>query len=234
MVMEEKKKSNKKGYFLFVIIYLLLGVLIYFGIKKYYKPSDDYDDNTKYIIDAVEIEDDTGLLYSLDHNKDSYALIYGSFMCVDTVYDLFLGSEYSYIKELTIDESENPEIILNEKETVSNKYSIYGIEVNGINFDSIAPNFYKSIKDIRHKNIRYDYYIKPTEYTGTMLVKINNDNSVECIQFYKYKTINSFRQDGMHKTYLMENTFIVLWLVLLFMILMSYDPDSEKFEEIKF
>lgn len=231
--MEENKKSNKKNYFLFVIIYLLIGVLVYFGIKKYYNPSDDTDNEyDKYITDSVEIEDETGLSYSLKYNKNSYALIYGTFIAIDSVHDIFLGNNYSYIKELTIDESNESDVITNERVKSSTSYNIYGVKLNGLNFDVLEPSLHKSVRDIRHKNIRYDYYVKPVEYTGTMLCKINDDDSIKCIEFYKFKTIESIRQSRINKNYVLENSFVVLWLVILFMILIGIDSDDSKFEDI--
>jgi len=222
--MEKKKKYTIC--IVFGIIYVILGALIYLGIKYFYKPNNE-DDNIKMIRSAIEVTNSDGLDHALKNNIGEYALIYGTFTVTDPVYNAFFNDYFSYFKEIKVNVNENKtETVLDENIDYSRKYCVFSQSVNGIDFDAMPIVHYGSLKDFRHKNIVYKYYIKKEKYTGTLLCKII-DNGVEEIEFYEDSSIENLRNMTKLNTTNAEHVFLICWAILLFGAIINLEPDIE-------
>jgi hypothetical protein len=219
----EVKRKKFIMYVIFLVIYFLLGALIYFGIKKFYNPVDD---SSKMVIDAIDITDSDGIEHALKNNNNEYALIYGTFKTDDPIYNAYYHDYFSYYNESKIDTSTIPETIIGGELKKSSKFSIFDMNVKGLTFDIINDSVYGTIKDIKNKNIIYEYITKKSSYQGTMLCKIVND-SIECIKFYEYKNIDMVKDLYKHDNSSTEIGFLLIWGLLLFILIINLEPDIE-------
>lgn len=222
--MEAKKKKTLLIIF-GLILYVVIGIIIYFIIKEFYRP-EEYDENSANIYNAIDINDETNLNHALN-TGGTYALIYGEFKADDLINDIFLGNNYSYIREVKVDSTDG---IVSTNDTsikISKEYSIYDVKIPGLNFDLIHDEKTRTINDIRHKNITYEYYTKRPSYVGTMLCYIEN-RDVNCISFYKNMTITELREKNLKNVNYTENSFIVIWALMLFLFLIGIDNFDEN------
>ena len=82
------------------------------------------------------------------------------------------------------------------------------------------------MSDIRNSNNIYEYYIKNTEYTGTILCYIDNDN-IDILKFYNNTSISEIKDSVKDKVVYTENVFLIISSIVLVIFLINIDTDDD-------